>query len=159
MPPTPPKPLGSTALFSYSVAVATLRGDPRSAPRAESAPGWRVAHDRNRRRHRSEVSWDDDALTFGQRCILRLLINLGERPRWHMVSCRKSLPRITSTGRYRQAAVPQCDRSSGRKVDAQRHSFALGTRGCRSKPPDLANQLLMDTIHLLDVDMDDLAAV
>jgi hypothetical protein len=71
---------------------------------AELTPGRRVAHDRSR--HRSEVSWDDDALTFGQWCILRLPIDLGERPRRHMVGRRKSLQRITRTGRYGQAAVP-----------------------------------------------------
>ena len=89
-------------------------------------------------------------------CAVRHLIDLGQRPERHVVKLRKLWQRIARSGGQRDAAVPQLDRPVGGNDIAQRHRLALGLRGGRRDLDDRVDQLLMDGIHLVDIDVGDL---
>src|SRR4029077_6668115 len=76
-----------------------------------------------------------------------------------MIRARKSLQRIAGACRNRHCAVPKFDRSCCRNDNAQWYDFAPDVRGRGGERPDLADQLVLDAISLLDVDMDYLAVV
>ena len=96
---------------------------------------------------------NDDALARDQRCSLRHLIDLGERPQGHVVKRRERQQRIARPGEHRHAAVPQLDRDIGRNNIAKRHRLAFCFRRRRRKLQNLGDQLLMDQVHLVDIDV------
>ena len=72
-----------------------------------------------------------------------------------MVKCRKRLQRIARTGELLRAAVPQLERGIGRNDVAQRHRLSLGWQRRGRKLHNCRHQLLVDGIHLVDVDVAD----
>ena len=98
---------------------------------------------------------DHDALAFSQCCGFRYFIELGQRPKRHVVSRRDCLQRIAGMGRYRKPTVPQLDRNAGRNDKAQR----LAAFGGRAGRPNLAGQYLLDVRELVEIDVNNFGAV
>src|SRR5229473_630608 len=115
-----------------------------------SAPGRWLRGDLS---ERHKMAWNNDALTGHQRYAVGLPVDLGKRPERQMAKCRELLQRIARTCDYQRTAVPQLDGGVGRNDIAKRHGLAFGLRGGRAKLYDLADDLLVDQVHLVDIDV------
>ena len=84
-----------------------------------------------------------------------LPVDLGQRPERHVVKRRDRLQSIARTNDHRRAAVPQFDRGIRRNDIAKRHGLAFSFGRRRRELHDLGDQLLMDVVHLVDLDVRD----
>jgi len=98
---------------------------------------------------------NNDALARHQRRAVRLPIDLGKRPERQVVKRRELLQRIARTGDHRHAAIPQLDCGIGRNDIAKRRRPAFGLRRRRRELHNHGNQLLVDGVHLVDIDVRD----
>src|SRR5450631_2840116 len=102
---------------------------------------------------RHKMAWNNDALTRHQWRTVGLPVDLGKRPERQMARCRGLRWRFAGPCDYRVTLVPQLDGGVGRNAVGNRPGLAVGFCPGRAKLYNLVDDLLVDQVHLVDIDV------